>query len=91
MTAPSGAEGLEVADTIRPAAVLCDYTMPGMSGLDVLEGLRGNVSTRDVPFILMAGGLDKLPGTTLNHPHDIILKPFGAGQVVQAVTRVLAD
>jgi CheY-like chemotaxis protein len=88
VTANCGADGLNVVSTIRPVAVICDFTMPGMSGLAVLDRLRRNAGTRDVPFILLVNGLEQLPHQSPNQPYDIIEKPFRPSRLVEAVWRV---
>ena len=40
-TAPDGTEGLKKAEEFAPDLVLVDLMMPGISGFDVLEGMRG--------------------------------------------------
>lgn len=35
--------------------VLCDFNMPGMNGLQLLEGLRRNKATQRTGFILVTG------------------------------------
>jgi CheY-like chemotaxis protein len=38
----------------RPDAVLLDINLPGMNGLDVLQKLRANPLTSDVPVIVLS-------------------------------------
>jgi CheY-like chemotaxis protein len=88
VTANCGADGLNAVNTIRPAAVICDFKMPGMSGLAVLDRLRRNAVTRDVPFILLVSGLEQLPHQSPNQPCDIIEKPFRPSRLVETLVRV---
>src|SRR5579859_7876980 len=53
LTARSGEEGLILAKELRPDLIICDYKMPGMSGLDMLEALRADGV--DIPMILITG------------------------------------
>ena len=55
VVATDGAEGLRLARTISPALVLCDLSMPGLGGVEVLRMLRDDPITADVPRILMSG------------------------------------
>jgi len=50
--ATSGAEALNAAPTFQPEIVLCDLSLPDMSGLDVARALRENPLTKDVLFAL---------------------------------------
>lgn len=50
--AASGAEGLAMIKARRPTVVLLDLNMPGMSGFAVLDALRRDELTRDLPVII---------------------------------------
>jgi PAS domain S-box-containing protein len=52
-TASSAEEGLAVYRSGRQEAIISDYQMPGMNGLDLLRFLRGEGDS--VPFILFTG------------------------------------
>jgi CheY-like chemotaxis protein len=51
MTAPTAEIGLELVRAHRPSAVILDINLPGMSGFDALQHLRGWPETRDIPVI----------------------------------------
>ncbi len=53
--ATDGAEGLRLARSILPALVLCDLSMSGLDGVQVLQMLRDDPITANVPRILMSG------------------------------------
>ncbi|WNG54008.1 response regulator [Archangium gephyra] len=50
--AATGFAGLRMAGEVRPAAILLDLSLPGMDGFEVLEALRREPSTRDIPVII---------------------------------------
>ena len=50
--ASSGSEGLALIKMQRPTLVLLDLNMPGMSGLEVLDAIRNDAATRDLPVII---------------------------------------
>ena len=52
----SAHEFLALASLARPACLVTDVRMPGMTGLDLLETIR--VRGRDLPMILSSGGGD---------------------------------
>jgi two-component system, chemotaxis family, CheB/CheR fusion protein len=55
-SAQSGAEGLELAQEIRPDVVLCDLGLPGsMNGFDVARALRRHETLRDALLIAITG------------------------------------
>lgn len=46
-TAATGEEALQVAQGFRPDIVLCDLSLPDMSGLEVLRALRSSSDAND--------------------------------------------
>jgi len=50
--ATSGAEALQLAAQERADLIITDFMMPGMNGLELVERLRADPRTRDVPIIL---------------------------------------
>jgi len=56
LTAPSGEKALELAaGAQKPDLILLDVMMPYMDGYAVLERLRDNPATRDIPVIFVTG------------------------------------
>ncbi|MEM7261396.1 MAG: response regulator [Planctomycetota bacterium] len=53
--ADDGAVALELAQRLRPAAVVSDVFMPEMSGLELVERLKADPDTRSIPVILLTG------------------------------------
>ena len=52
--ATSGAKALELASANPPDLILLDIMMPGLSGYDVLERLRGDPKLRHIPVIMIS-------------------------------------
>jgi signal transduction histidine kinase/CheY-like chemotaxis protein len=59
--AASGTTGLELARTHKPSVILLDLHLPGLSGEEVLERLRTDPLTADIPVIVLSA--DATPGT----------------------------
>jgi len=51
--ARGGEDGLRRARDDRPDAIVLDLVMPDLSGFDVLERLRAETATRDVPVVVV--------------------------------------
>ncbi len=49
----NGADAYEAACNEHPEVILLDVMMPGMSGIEVLQHLKGNPETRSIPVIMV--------------------------------------
>ncbi|MGM0568536.1 MAG: response regulator, partial [Elusimicrobiota bacterium] len=54
VTASSGFEGLRKAEGENPDLIVLDIMMPGLDGITVLEKLKINEKTRNIPVILIS-------------------------------------
>lgn len=52
LEAANGQEGLALAESEQPTAILLDLQMPGMDGFDVLDQLQRNLVTQSIPVII---------------------------------------
>lgn len=59
LQAANGSEALAVLEQNRPDLVLCDITMPGLGGYDVLRAMREQGELADVPFIFLTALADR--------------------------------
>jgi len=58
MTALDGDRGLGLVREFRPDLIVTDCMMPNITGIDVLEKLREDPSSRDIPVILLSNKWD---------------------------------
>ena len=75
----------------RPALILLDWMLPGISGLEFARGLRRNESTRSIPLIMLtAKGEegDRLVGFDAG-ADDYVVKPFSVKELVARIRAVL--
>src|SRR6266496_985711 len=82
-TAGDGAAALAAIAEHRPALVLLDLTLPGMSGGAVLEQLRRQPSA--VPIIVITASPHIAATLSHDHIHQILLKPFLLQELLDAV------
>ena len=76
--AENGKLGLEKAKEMKPQLILCDWMMPEMNGLEVLDELKKNEELKDIPvFMLTAKGMSGDMEQALEKGADnYITKPF---------------
>jgi two-component system phosphate regulon response regulator PhoB len=91
VTASSGTEALESARRERPALVVLDLMLPGISGYDVLERLRAEEATREVGVLMLTARReepDRIRGLSLG-ADDYLTKPFSPQELVLRVAAIL--
>ena len=73
--ASTGEDGLAQIETLRPEAVLLDYALPGINGLEVLKRIK-EIDPR-IPVILMTGHGSELVAVDAMKAgaHDYLIKP----------------
>lgn len=81
-----------LADPERFDAVVLDRRMPGLSGVEVLKRMKGQVATRDIPVVLLsgdAGTRDIAEGIEAGAYH-YVTKPYD-GDLLVAVLRAAIE
>ena len=73
----------QLEDGLRPGIVFCDLRMPRLSGIELLQRVRGQESLAEVPFVLVSSATDKetVQQATLAGATGYIVKPFQSEQV----------
>jgi len=86
--AATGEEALDLAARTQPDAVLVDLGLPGIGGLDVIEGIRG---WSHVPIIVLSvrdTETDKVAALDAG-ADDYVTKPFGMGELLARLRAAL--
>jgi two-component system, OmpR family, KDP operon response regulator KdpE len=86
--APTGEEAMQLAARHRPDAVILDLGLPGISGIEVIEGLRGWTT---VPIIILsARGAEHDKVAALDAgADDYVTKPFGMDELLARLRAAL--
>ena len=92
VTARDGVEGLVKLQDMEPDVIICDRAMPGMTGYELLERIRGIYPQyRNVPFIFLTAltdARDKMAVMPLK-PFAYLEKPLDLSVLLQTVERAL--
>lgn len=92
-SAADGAEGIQVATRLRPAAVIVDGVMPGMDGTTVIRRLRLDPQLRTMPCLMLtvSGDTDSELGALDAGADASVRKSEDVDIVVGRVATMLRD
>lgn len=91
LTAGSGTEGVQLAASQKPDAILLDYMMPIMDGLVTFQKLQELPATRGIPVILLTAS--KQPSDLQRFAQlgfaAVMEKPFDPLTLTSEISRVM--
>jgi DNA-binding response OmpR family regulator len=90
--AVGGQEGLDVVRHEKPDLVLLDLMMPDVDGWEVYRQMKADDELQHIPVVVVtakAQSIDKVLGLHIAKVDDYVTKPFGPGDLVESVERVL--
>ena len=85
-----GEEALILVDEVKPDAILLDWMIEGISGIEVCRRLRRRVSTANVPIMLLTARgeeSDRIRGFETG-ADDYVTKPFSPRELLARVEAV---
>jgi CheY-like chemotaxis protein len=88
--AADGESGIELARRARPDAIVLDYCMPSLDGIETARKLRASRRLKDVPIVFVSAWTEKHAEAQLRGPVRWLDKPFKAAQLAAAVEEALA-
>ena len=83
--ARDGQSGLDAVRRARPVAVLLDIRLPGIDGWTVLQALKSDPETRDVPVIVVSIVDERARGAALGAA-GYLVKPVSRDALLNALT-----
>lgn len=71
--------------------IICDFMLPGVSGLDLIERVRSSESARAIPILMISGHASTVMERAKSAGADCFLnKPFTISQLRNAVASLLS-
>ena len=86
-----GEEALALIKSRRPDAVILDAMMPGLDGYEVLQTLRNDPNTADIPVMMLSARnleRDVITGFGFG-ANDYLVKPFRPEELLTRLKRLL--
>jgi two-component system chemotaxis response regulator CheY len=89
--AKNGQDGLKLLMQSPVHMVISDFEMPGLDGVGLLQGIRSNPTTRNIPFILVTGRGDRalVERASKFGLNNFVTKPFTVASLRNALRAVL--
>lgn len=91
ISAKEGGECLKLLKTITPNVILLDLTMEPMDGWEILEEIKGNQATRQIPVVIFSGreisADEKQEYST--YVEDYMLKPINPKNLIETIERAV--
>lgn len=91
LTAENGSEAFKVACEEKPDVIVTDFQMPVMTGLEMVEALRQNQETADVPVIMLTArgfAIEESQRQQLRIS-ECLSKPFSPKELLRTIEDVL--
>lgn len=86
-SAHNGETALQLAVELQPAVILLDLLMPDLNGFTVLERLKANTATQDIPVVIISILAEQEKGFSLGAV-DYLTKPVDRQRLLQSVRRL---
>jgi CheY-like chemotaxis protein len=85
--AVDGVEAVDKANEINPALILLDLRLPKMNGFLVLEAIKGDAATEDIPVIILSAlsEEDDIQKAISLGAADFLVKPVTQVDLLSAV------
>jgi len=82
-----GESGLEYARRHRPSAIILDIGLPGIDGWEVMEKLKADARTQDIPVHFLSGKDERKKALDLG-AIDFLAKPVSQEQMLGAFAKI---
>ena len=87
--AAHGVSALKLIRSHKPDLVITDFMMPLMTGLELAEAVRADVSVCDTPILLVSGAQGSI-GREHPEKFDAVLdKPYSVAELLTTMERLL--
>lgn len=89
--ASNGTEAIQMYKDAKPDLVIMDITMPEMSGIDAVRGIKEFDPSAKIIMCSAMGQQSKILDAMTAGASDFIVKPYKEDRVISAVKKALGD
>ena len=91
IVAGNGEEAYELACRENPDIIIADYMMPVMNGLELIEKLRANDHTKNIPVILLTARSFAIDDSRQQQLRisQCVTKPFSPKELLRTIEDIL--
>ena len=89
--ASNGTEAIQMYKDAKPELVIMDITMPEMSGIDAVRGIKEYDPAAKIIMCSAMGQQSKILDAMTAGASDFIVKPYKEDRVISAVKKALGD
>ncbi len=94
LSATDGAEALKILEgPEKPQIILADVMLPKMNGFEVLQSVKKNEATRNIPVILLTnlggGEQDRAKGKSLGAADYLVKSEITPAQILEKVKNLI--
>lgn len=87
----SGIEGLDYIRRNKPDAIICDWMLPDIDGLQICRTVKTNDNLSDVPFVMLTARSDEIDTVLALEmgADDYLAKPVRVKELITRVRRLI--
>ena len=89
ITCYNSREALPLFKKVRPQVVFCDYLMPEMNGIELMEKILQHDPYANVIIFTGAGSINNAVEAMKKGAYDYIAKPMDIGRITPLIERIL--
>jgi CheY-like chemotaxis protein len=86
-----GRTAIELARKLAPHLITLDLALPGTDGHEVLESLKSDARTRDIPVVVISAFTQILPAGDRKKLAYLLGKPFDVTEVLEVVQATVGN
>lgn len=91
LEAEDGTAAIDILKTQKVDLIISDWNMPKMSGLELLQWVRSNEDTKDLPFLMITAEAQKenVIKAVKAKVSNYIVKPFTAQTLAEKLEKII--